>query len=525
MLPINRKMKEKAGQKMRNLPKLIFNRVVIVSLSILLQIIVILAGVSWLKEYRGWINVALSVLSWLAVVYIMSDRSNPSYKIAWIVLILAFPVAGITIYLLFGGNKASSRENRKMERISRETLSSLPQDERVLEALKQEEGAAYNHTRYLLHTSHYPVYDNSAAAYYPIGEACFAAMCEDLEKAEHYIFLEYFIIDKGVMWDKILEILLRKVAQGVDVRVLYDDFGCITRLPGNYPRRLREMGIQAHSFKPFIPVLSSRLNNRDHRKLMIIDGTVGYTGGINLADEYINIGSKFGHWKDCGIRVEGEAVWSMTVMFLTMWDYVDRLEEDLASFRPLYGDPPAAAQGYLQPFADSPLDYEDVGATAFSGLIQCARERVWIMTPYLILDDKMSQELCNAAKTGVDVRIITPGIPDKWYVYAVTRANYPLLLEAGVRIFEYKPGFVHSKVCFADDRYAVVGTVNMDFRSLYLHFEDAVYLYDCDTAMQVKADFEETFPKCREITYARSRHVGFLPRLLRTVLRIFSPLM
>ena len=272
-------------------------------------------------------------------------------------------------------------------------------------------------------------------------------------------------------------------------------------------------------------MLSSRLNNRDHRKLMLIDGTVGYTGGINLADEYINIGSKFGHWKDCGVRIEGEAVWSMVVMFLTMWDYVDKLEEDLAAFRPLYGDPPANAGGYLQPFADSPLDYEDVGATAFSSLIQSARERVWIMTPYLILDDKMATALCNAAKTGVDVRIITPGIPDKRYVYIVTRANYDQLLAAGVRIFEYTPGFVHSKVCFADGLYAVVGTVNLDFRSLYLHFENAVYLYDCAAVGQVQRDFEDTFPRCREVTLARMRHKGFLRRLVQTILRLFSPLM
>lgn len=510
---------------MRNFLKLVFNRVVIVSLSILLQIIVLLACVIWLKDYRSWINVALSVLSWATVIYIMSDRRNPSYKIAWIVLILAFPVAGITIYLLFGGNKASSRENRKMKRISRETLSSLPQEESVMRALMARPDAACNHARYLANTSHYPIYDNSAAEYYHIGEDCFAQMCKDLEKAEHYIFLEYFILNEGKMWDTILEILSRKAAEGVDVRVLYDDFGCIMRLPADYPLRLRRLGIQAHAFKPFLPVLSSRLNNRDHRKLMLIDGTVGYTGGINLADEYINIGSKFGHWKDCGVRIEGEAVWSMVVMFLTMWDYVDKLEEDLAAFRPLYGEPPANAGGYLQPFADSPLDYEDVGATAFSSLIQSARERVWIMTPYLILDDKMATALCNAAKTGVDVRIITPGIPDKRYVYIVTRANYDQLLAASVRIFEYTPGFVHSKVCFADGLYAVVGTVNLDFRSLYLHFENAVYLYDCAAVGQVQRDFEDTFPRCREVTLARMRHKGFLRRLVQTILRLFSPLM
>ena len=510
---------------MRNLPKLLFQRVVVVSLAILLQILFVIAGMDWLREYWHWMKTAMDVVKWVAVLTIMTGRSNPSYKMAWIILILAFPVAGITIYLLFGGNRISNRENRRMNRVEVMVAQHLRQEKSVMQALEREDIPAWNHARYLLSSSRYPVYDNSQAVYFPSGESCYARMLEELEKAEHYIFLEFFIINNGKMWDSILEVLHRKAMQGVDVRVLYDDFGCITRLPMRYCRKLREMGIEAHVFNPFIPVLSGRLNNRDHRKLMLIDGTVGYTGGINLADEYINIGSKFGHWKDCGVRIEGEAVWSMVVMFLTMWDYVDKLEEDLAAFRPLYGDPPANAGGYLQPFADSPLDYEDVGATAFSSLIQSARERVWIMTPYLILDDKMATALCNAAKTGVDVRIITPGIPDKRYVYIVTRANYDQLLEAGVRIFEYTPGFVHSKVCFADGLYAVVGTVNLDFRSLYLHFENAVYLYDCAAVGQIQRDFEDTFPRCREVALARMRHKGFLRRLVQTILRLFSPLM
>ena len=326
------------------------------------------------------------------------------------------------------------------------------------------------------------------------------------------------------MWDSILEVLHRKAMQGVDVRVLYDDFGCITRLPMRYCKKLREMGIEAHVFNPFIPVLSGRLNNRDHRKLMLIDGKVGFTGGVNLADEYINEIERFGHWKDCGILVRGEAVWSMVMMFLSIWDYVAGLEEDVAAFRPDYPED-AKGEGYLQPFADSPLDHEDVGATIFQSLIQSACRRLWIMTPYLILDDKMISALCVAAKTGVDVRIITPGILDKWYVHAVTRANYEPLTEAGVRIFEFKPGFIHSKVCLADDQYAVVGTVNMDFRSLYLHFEDAVYLYDSPAVSQVAQDFEETFPVCREMTYARFRHVHFYQRILRALLQVFSPLL
>lgn len=508
--------------------KLLFNRVVSVSLGILLQLFVIISGVSWLREYTQWMNAFLSLVSWVTVIFIISSaRTNPSYKIAWIVLILAFPVAGITIYLLLGGNKTSSYENRKMQKINAATVSYLPQEEHVMEELAAH-GAARNHARYLLHASHYPIYDDSSAVYYPNGESTYAAMLEALETAEHYIFLEYFIIDRGVMWDSILDILRRKAAQGVEVRVLYDDFGCITRLPGRYCRELRQMGIQAHVFAPYLPVISGRLNNRDHRKLMIIDGKIAFTGGVNLSDEYINIeGSKnLNHWKDCGIRVCGSAAWSMTVMFLTMWDYVDRLDEELNSFRPLPQQTPInETGGWVQPFCDSPLDDEDVGATAFQMLISSAAEKIWIMTPYLILDDKMTTALCVAAKTGVDVRIITPGTPDKWYVHAVTRANYEVLTEAGVRIFEYRPGFIHSKVCLSDDRYAIVGTVNMDFRSLYLHFEDAVYLAENGAVAQVAEDFAQTFPECREITYARCKHVHLFQRLGRTLLRVFSPLM
>ena len=508
---------------MRNLSKLVFQRVVVVSLAILLQIVFVLAGMSWLHEYRRWLGAAMSVLSWLLVVGIVCGRSNPSYKIAWIVLVLAFPVAGMTIYLLFGGNKVSSHESRKMAGIEQVTTNALRQDPEVLAAVEARQDAAFGHARYLLSCAHYPIYQNSDARYFPGGEACFAAMLEELERAERFIFLEFFIIGKGQMWDQILAILHRKAAQGVDVRVLYDDFGCITRLPMGYAKKLGELGIRAHAVNPYLPVLSGRLNNRDHRKLMIIDGRAAFTGGVNLADEYINLTHPHGHWKDCGILVRGEAVWSMTAMFLAFWGYVDRRQENVAAFR--CEDSAVPSDGYIQPFADSPLDSEHVGAAIFQSLIRSARRYVWMMTPYLILDDEMTSALCTAARTGVHVRIITPGVPDKWYVHAVTRANYEALTEAGVKIYEYLPGFIHSKVCLSDDRYAVVGTVNMDFRSLYLHFEDGVYLYDSAAVADVRADFDATFPKCQEVTYAACKHTHLAQRLLQTLLRLFSPLL
>lgn len=508
---------------MKNFFKVVFSRAVFTGAFIALQFAAVYLAITRFNEHFAIFYGVCLVLSAVVVVYLVSRDGNPAYKIAWIIPILALPVFGVLLYLVFGKNQLSLKEKARMSSVAE-------QYEKAMRSVPAAEPALPEHTDakrvsdYLHRAAGAPVFTHTETTYLPVGEVYFDTLLAELEKAEKFIFMEYYIIAPGTMWNAIHEVLRRKAESGVDVRVMYDDFGCITRLPMRYCKKLREMGIQAHVFNPFIPVLSGRLNNRDHRKLMIIDGKVGFTGGVNLADEYINEIERFGHWKDCGILVRGEAVWSMVMMFLSIWDYVAGLEEDVAAFRPDYPEAPAG-EGYLQPFADSPLDHEDVGATIFQSLIQSASSRVWIMTPYLILDDKMVSALCVAAKTGVDVRIITPGIPDKWYVHAVTRANYEVLTEAGVRIFEYKPGFIHSKVCLSDNRYAVVGTVNMDFRSLYLHFEDAVYLYGSPAVRQVAADFEETFPVCREMTYARCRHVHFYQRVIRTLLQVFSPLL
>lgn len=504
-------------KNMRNLTKLMFSRVVLVSVAILLQVAFLVSGLWWLRDVRRWIMIASTVLSWAMVLYIISGRSNPSYKIAWIIPILIFPVGGIVLFLCFGGNKSSSRDNRKMERIFTRNAALLPQQPPQVES-----PAALYHSEYLRRVSSFGAYCDSDAAYFPLGELCAEKMLCDLKTAEKSIYLESFIIERGVFWDGILQILREKAAQGVDVRVLYDDFGCIRRLPAAYYRQLREMGVRAYAFSPFVPIVSARLNNRDHRKLLIIDGRIGYTGGVNLADEYINAISPLGHWKDCGIRIEGSAVRSMSVMFLTMWEFVSGKEERLPLPEITAQFPPS---GFIQPFSDSPLDTEDVGACVYQNLIHNARRTLYMMTPYLILDDSMANALCTAAHSGVDVRIITPGTPDKWYVHAVTRANYDALIEAGVRIYEYTPGFIHSKVCLADGQLAMVGTVNMDFRSLYLHYEDAVLLHNCKAVLQVEEDFAKTFPLCREITGTDCRHVHWYQRFGRSLLRMFSPLM
>jgi len=505
--------------------KILFGRIMLVSVFILLQVGVMLASILWLSEYRQWVHVLLTTLSIITIIYLIHDRTNASYKIAWIILILAFPVAGISIYLTFGGRRLSRPVRQRMQRADDIIRENLWQEKITLDTLQNISDPAAVNTRFLHRVSGFPVYDNTQTEYFSLGDTAYVRMLEELKQAEKYIFLEYFIIGQGVMWDGILEILKEKAAQGVDVRVLYDDFGCITTLPNYYERQLELWGIRAKVFNPFVPVLSGRLNNRNHRKLMIIDGKVGFTGGINLADEYINQKERFGHWKDAAICLQGEGVWAMTVMFLSMWDSQTGEQEDVRAFRPEYPYRLAGGEGFVQPFCDTPLDQEDVAENLLLSLFQKAVRSIYIMTPYLILDDKMTGALLTAAKSGIDVRIVTPHIPDKWYVHAVSRAHYEVLTEAGVRVYEYTPGFIHSKVYLVDNRYAVVGSVNLDFRSLYLHFENAVYLFEATCTAEIAEDFRNTFPICEEITWRKCRNTNLWQRLMQTALRLLSPLM
>ncbi len=508
---------------MRGFIKLLLSRVGMVSVGILAQIFVICGSVFWFRDYAPVIKTVINVLSWLLVLYVLSLPENPAYKVAWIIPILGFPAFGLTLYLMFGGSRLSKRLRRKMGDIDKTLHDTMNQNETVMDLLRQDDPGAAVQARYLSNTVHCPVYQNSLTDYYDSGEHFFDQVFKSLERAEKTIYLEYFIVEEGKIWDRILEILTRKAAQGVDVRMIYDDFGCIQRLPKDYERRLAELGIQARAFNRFVPILNSRLNNRDHRKLLLIDGTEGFTGGVNLADEYANLGDcRFGRWKDAAVRLRGNAVWSMTVMFLSMWSYVakTRIEEQKPCFETL-----PDAVGYVQPYLDTPLDDEAVGRIVFSNVITGARNYVWIMTPYLIIDEGMAETLTNAAKAGIDVRIITPGIPDKPYVYEMTRANYASLLAGGVRIFEYSPGFIHSKVFLSDDSTAAVGTVNLDFRSLYLHFENGVWLYRAGCISAIRSDFDATFPQCREVTLAEASNVNVFRVLYRSVLRLLSPLM
>ena len=508
---------------MRKFLRFLTQRVVLTALLIVIQAL-LLFGIIWkLNNYFVYFYAASVLLSLLLTLRIINNKSNPAFKIAWLIPILLFPVLGGLVYLVFGSDRTGKYIRNKMGRIEKEMQDGISKaNERS--GIENMPPDVVNQSHYISNSAHCPPYKNTTVEYLPMGEVKFERMVQELKKAKRYIFMEYFIIQEGTMWNTILDVLEEKAKEGVDVRVIYDDMGCILTLPTGYEKTLREKGIQCQIFNPFIPILSSHFNTRDHRKICVIDGNVGFTGGINLADEYINGYEKHGHWKDTAILLKGEAVFSLTTMFLSMWDYLIKKEgEDYAAYYPDSWD--EQAQGIVQPFADNPLDDEAVGETVYLNLINKAKRYVYITTPYLILSNEMVTAMNTAAKSGVDVRIITPHVPEKWYVHAVSRSYYEMLVEAGVKIYEYTPGFVHAKTFVVDDEYAVVGTINLDYRSLYLHFECAAWMYKASCVTDVRDDFLKTQQMSQEITLEQCRNISIPRRLGRSVLRVLAPLM
>lgn len=511
---------------MKKLMKLLMSRAVIVALLILFQLFFVCLAVFKFSRYIGAFYGIFSLIDFAVVCKIINTRENPSYKIAWIIPILALPPFGVAMYLIFRGNDLS----RKLKQILANTYSlmSIPQardTERLRDAF--DDSAARRQSDYIKNSSGCPPYDGTHVEYYPSGEAFLPALLERLEQAEKYIFLEYFIIERGEMWDSIHEILRRKAKGGVDVRVIYDDMGCLGHLRSSFCRELNAEGIRCRVFNRFIPVLSARLNNRNHRKLCIVDGKYGFTGGLNLADEYINVTHPYGYWKDNAVELAGPAVASLAVMFLSMWDSLDLNElkhtRDYTEYLPERYETCSEDRGIVQPYTDNPLDDSPVGESVYLNMIYAATDYIWISTPYLIIDYSMERALCSAAESGVDVRIVVPGIPDKRIVNEATKSNYPVLIVSGVKIYEYEKGFNHAKTFVCDDKYATVGTVNLDFRSLYLHFECGVWMYKCPTVADIKEDMSCIFEESRPIS-ADTCHVGLAKRLLRGIIELFAPL-
>lgn len=516
---------EKILKKLKKLLRLIFGRTTLGTLFLLIQILVLFAGFDWFREYLIYMYGGSAMLSALVLIYIISDEGNSTIKLSWVVPILIFPVFGTLFYLFLTLQPGTRRINRRIEEVGTKLRPYLLQDPEVLAHYESISASGGNLVRYMNQYGRFPAYENTGVRYFPLGDDMFPVLLEELKKAEHFIFMEYFIVEHGVMWDAILQVLETKVAEGVEVRFMYDGTCSISLLPYNYPKKLEEYGIRCKIFNPIKPALSTVQNNRDHRKIVVIDGKTAFTGGVNLADEYIGELERFGTWKDTAIMVQGEAVRNFTLMFLEIWN-VDEPQENYEKYLDAsycYGM--TEGEGYVIPYGDSPLDHENVGELVYMDILNNAKDYVHIMTPYLILDHEMLTALTYAAKRGVDVKIIMPGIPDKAYAFALAKTYYPELLRAGVKIYQYKPGFVHAKSFTSDDCKGVVGTINLDYRSLFLHFECAVYLYQVPQIADVEADFQETLKDCREISMEDWKNEKFITKLTGRVLRLIAPLM
>ena len=520
-----KKWVERTAHNSRVYRRILYNRMFTFALAVLLQTITFAYFFYAITYHSHWsiaVQTLLFVLEIVSVLYILNAHERPSSKLNWIILILLAPVFGIPMYAMNGRGRPAEKMKNKM----------LSAQKQVEEAFEKRYGALSQPTAenrktalssYLTKYARYPEFQNGTVTYYGDGEAMFAAMKEQLQKAEKFILLEYFIIAHGRMWKEIFQILLEKAVQGVQIRIIYDDFGCMLTLQPRYERYLNSLheNIRCIKFNKVVPFLALRMNHRDHKKILVIDGKVGFTGGINLADEYINEKPRFGHWKDSGVKITGDSVQSLTKSFFKIWQACGKETLPLDFFLPDNQQADKQNGLCIQPYDDSPLDGISIGASVYEDIIYRAEKYVWIFTPYLVLDEQIRGALCFAAARGVDVRIVTPGIPDKKTVFRLTRANYAMLLNAGVRVYEYTPGFIHAKSMLSDDDAAVVGTINLDYRSLYYHFENAVYFTDKQAIADLKKDCEQTFSICKERTIENTKRC-LLGRLFDSILRVFE---
>ncbi|MBQ3054172.1 MAG: cardiolipin synthase [Clostridia bacterium] len=495
-------------------------------LLIFIQIVAVLLLIFNALSFQGVIyNTAVIFGGLIGISIFGKDDLNPVYKLLWICIIAVLPFLGAVIYLLWGDRKIAKK---KAGEINKAVTACKEAREKYKHTVSPDilEGGEKASAKYLLYTADSPVYENTLTEYYSCGEDFFKSLTCELEKAEKFIFMEYFIIKNGYMWDKIYNILEKKAKAGVDIRIVYDSFGSVIDFPENFRKNMQDLGIKCYVFNPmkFSWKITDYtfLNHRDHRKICVIDGNVGFTGGINISDEYINKINLHGHWKDTAVMLKGEGVYSFTTTFLKMWEFVTKTNENYLKYIPTkkyQGD------GYVQAYDDSPLDVENVSENSYFNVIYHARKYVYIATPYLVIDNEMVTTLSLAAKSGVDVRIITPGIPDKKYVYYLTQSFYPELIRAGVRIFEYTPGFIHAKMFIRDDEQAIVGSANLDYRSLYLHFENCCALYGGKIICDIKKDFDNIFKDCHEITHEDIKKVPRWKRIIQLFLKFLAPVM
>ncbi len=514
----------KKGQK--GIIHAIFSRFGLILAMLAVQVLILLGIFQWFEEFLPHIFGGTVFFTFVMVICLLNSRVNPAAKITWLVVIMLLPVFGVLLFLYTQSDIGHRALKKRMNQIITDRKEDIVQQPDVMERLTEENKGVASLAHYMARSGCHPVHDKTAVTYFPLGEDKFAEMLKQLEAAEHFIFMEYFIVDEGLMWGRILEILARKAAEGVEVRVMYDGACEFALLPHDYPKRLKALGIRCKVFAPVTPFISTHYNYRDHRKILVIDGHTAFNGGVNLADEYINQKVKFGHWKDTAVMLKGEAVKSFTLMFLQMWG-IDEKEEDVSRYLSAASSvlPAQTPDGYVIPYGDCPLDDDRLGERVYMDMLNRSREYVHIMTPYLILDGEMETALKFAAERGVEVILLLPGIPDKAVPYALAKTHYAPLLRSGVKIYEYTPGFVHAKVFVSDAREAVVGTINLDYRSLYHHFECATYLYGTDCITDIEADFQATLKKCRQVSMETVRKEKPVVKLTGCLMKAFAPLM
>ena len=511
-------------KKRTGLLHLLFSRIPIIAALVIVQIAILLTAYWWLEQYLPYFTIIQELFAIVMIFYLFNCRMDYSAKLTWLMLLAISPIPG-AIFLFFSQRNVGHRTlTTRVSNLIHDTKKKLPQDEAALADPEIVASGVDDLCHYLNRTGCFPLYKNTEVTYFPLGEAKFEAMLEELRKAEKFIFMEYFILDEGEMWGRILKVLADKAQEGVDVRVMYDGMCEVTLLSSDYTKRMEKLGIKCKGFSPITPFISTHYNYRDHRKILVIDGETAFNGGVNLADEYINKIERFGHWKDTAVMLKGDAVASFTLLFLQMWN----IDEEKPEWDPFLAPPTQQhpdAKGFVMPYGDCPLDGDKVGEAVYMDILNRATTYVHIMTPYLILDNELETALRFAAQRGVDVKLILPGIPDKKAAFALAKTHYQSLVDAGVEIYEYTPGFVHAKVFVSDDKKGVVGTINLDYRSLYHHFECATYLYDTPCIRDMEADYQETLKKCRRVTNDSIRNEKLSYKLTGYIMKLIAPLM
>lgn len=496
-------------------------KIIILILAAALQIVLLIFLYGATNTLSKYAEVAFELIKFISVIYIIYKVQNPAYKIIWIIVLMFLPIGGFVAYILWGNNKTPKKTKEKLKKEILKSTNALTYREEIIDQITNVDRK--KEAKYLTNVTKYPIYYNDNVTYFDTGDKCYEKLKQDLKNAKKYILIEFFIIAKGQMWDEIYEILKEKKKQNVDIYIIYDALGSLLKKPKNLEEQLEEINVKYLSFNPLTPFIRSYINYRDHRKIVVIDGVVAYTGGINIGDEYINLTHRLGHWKDCGVRITGEAIKNFIVTFFSNWN----LNNEEVNYEKMINEIKSTNKqnGFIIPFQDHPHNKKNPSENTYINIINNAKKYVYIMTPYLILDNETSQAIINSSLAGVDIKIITPYIPDKKLVNACTKSFYNQLLDAGVKIYEYKPGFIHSKIVLSDDEVVTLGTANLDFRSFYLNYECSIWMHNTKEELKIKQDFIETLKKCEEIKIETWKKRNINIRIIEALLRLISPLL